>query len=851
MRKVQFRELWQKQKARLRDPQARKRVLLSVFFSLLTMLVAGGLLVFWALTAGLPDVTKLEQYDPAQTTKIYASDGTLIATLFDENRTPVTLDKISPLMREAIVSIEDRRFFEHTGVDWKGIARAGLGNLSDGGVEQGASTLTMQLARRLYLSNERTYIRKLREAELARRIDRELSKEKILELYLNEVYFGAGAYGIDAAAGVYFGANPKDLNLWQSALLAGLVQAPSVYSPLVDREAALKRTLEVLEAMDSRGVIPPGAVKKAMKEAAAYNFVNHGVDGGDGMLKFPYFTTYVIAQLADVFPENYIRRGGLNIYTTLDPSLQETAEAVLKAEVQGQGYALGAQTGAVVVLDNKTGDIKAMVGGLDWDTKNQFNRAWQAKRQPGSSFKTFVYAAALEDGYTPESEFADTEAVFDNPATQGWKPANSDGRFMGAVPLRTGLQFSRNVVAAKVMAHVGPERVVRLARRMGIEQELPAVISLALGAGEITPLEMARAYSVLPNGGILRPNLAITEVRDAEGELLKRFDGERARSSRALSTQTARVMCEMLRRVVLAGTGTGANIGGTWVAGKTGTTDSFVDAWFVGFTPHHTVSVWVGRDDNKPMGRIYGGSLPADVFRKVAEKAMIGRSPSAGLPGVAFDEEQRVTLCWDSTYLALPGCSRTYTESFYSGVLPTRDCPLHRQVKQVETVVKLPDDTLVRTEVESDSTPSPEVSPTEQLRDPRLDPEVVTSEGALIPYTEKVPKGKVKVLKLKVTKTYPTVLRATDRLSEQQVEEQPHLDVAEDDSVLYEDTIDEDSEPVEYTESELPTTPAAGGEIREIRVERPADQSGSTGEPQAEVIYTNQAVEIPSDPLEE
>lgn len=842
MNRVQLKELWQKQKALLRDRRSRKRVVASLLLAFTFMLIGGGLAVFFALTAGLPDVTKLNEYDPAQTTKIYAADGTLIATLFDENRTPVTIEHIAPLMREAIVSIEDRRFFEHAGVDWKGIARAALGNLSNGGVEQGASTLTMQLARRLFLSDERTYTRKLREAVLARRIDRELSKEKILELYLNEVYFGSGAYGIDAAAGVYFGTDPRDLSLWQSALLAGLVQAPSAYSPLVDREAALKRTEEVLQAMESRGVIPPGAREKAMKQALEYRFVNHGVDGGDGMLKYPYFTTYVISQISEAFPENYIRRGGLSVYTTLDPQIQETAETALRAELQGQGFALGAQTGAVVVLDNKTGDIKAMVGGVEWDTENQFNRAWQAKRQPGSSFKMFVYSAALEAGFNPESEFADTEAVFDNPATQGWKPANSDGRFMGAIPMRTGLQFSRNVVAAKVMAHVGPDRVVSLAHRMGIDQKLPEVISLALGAGEITPLEMARAYSVLPNGGIRRPNLAVTEVRDAQGKVVKRFDNERARTSRALSSSTARSMCEMLRRVVLAGTGTAANIDGTWVAGKTGTTDSFVDAWFVGFTPHHTISVWVGRDDNKPMGRVYGGTLPANVFRKVAEKALMGRSLSAGLPGVNFEKEQRVELCWDSTYPALPGCPKTYTDSFYSGVLPTRECPLHRRAKQIETVVKLPDKTISNIDIETDAPPTPGTTPNKEHGNPRLDPEVVTPRGALIPYTEKEPKGEVKVLKVQLTKAYPT--------AESDQEVVAGGETQADRSVVFEEAVPEQPASGDMLEMESEAPSASESEIRAIPAEHSTDQTGSTGDLRTEVIYTNQSVDIPADPLE-
>lgn len=747
-------EYLSKQRARLQKTSVRRRVVLGTVLGVLGFLAAGFLLVVGAVTTDLPDVSKLEEYDPAQTTKVFAANGTLVATLFDENRTPVSSDQIAPIMKEALVSIEDRRFYEHDGVDLKGIARAALGNFVHGGVEQGASTLTMQLARRLFLSNERTYTRKLREAVLAYRIDHTLSKDKILELYLNEVYFGSGAYGIDAAAGTYFGTNPSELNLWQAALLAGLVQAPSAYSPLVDKEAALARTEEVLDAMVASGAISAESKQQALQQAREYKFVNHGVANGNGMLKYPYFTTYVMHQLADHFPENYIRRGGLQIYTTLDPKIQESAERALRNQINAQGKPLGVETGAVVVLDNKTGDIKAMVGGLDWDAKNQFNRAWQAKRQPGSSFKMFVYTAGIEAGFSPESELADTEAVFSYDTPNAWKPSNSDGKYMGPIPLRTGLEFSRNLVAAKLMAHLGPNKVISLAHRMGIEQELPAVTSLALGAGEITPLEMARAYSVLPNGGIKRPNLVITKVLNAEGEVLESYENERNQTERAIRSSTAEIMCEMMRRVVTAGTGTAANLPGTWVAGKTGTTDSFVDAWFVGFTPHHTISVWVGRDDNKPMGRVYGGTIPASVFRNVAQAAMTGLPASAPLPGVNFHEEETVELCWDSTYLALPGCPKTYRDSFYSGVVPTRECPLHRRHEETVSVVKMPDGTITNLAPTPTSETTPGDTPND-VNDPRLDPEVVTSRGALIPYREKEPEGEVEVLKIKIEEQYP------------------------------------------------------------------------------------------------
>lgn len=804
------------------------RIVIGSLAAAALLLVVGFAIFYQAVASGLPDVTKLNSYDSAQTTKVYARDGSLVATLFEENRTPVELKDVSPFMQQALVAVEDARFYEHEGVDFKGIARAALGNFHSGEVQQGASTLTMQLARRLFLSDERSYSRKLREAVLARQIDQTLSKEKILELYLNEVYFGSGAYGIDAAASRYFGINPSELTLWQSAILAGLVQAPSAYSPLVDKKAALARADEVLTALVREGKISEQQKNQALQSADEHMFVDHGGKTGDGMLKHPYFTTYAIQQLSNHFPENYIRRGGLHVYTTLDPALQEAAEASLKTEIHGPGRQLGADTGAVVVVDNETGQLRAMVGGPEWTPDNQYNRAWQAKRQPGSAFKVFVYTAALEAGYTPEHEFADTEAVFNYDSPNSWKPSNSDGKFRGPIPMRAGLQFSRNLVAAKVMAHLGTSKVSALAHRMGIEQELPQVASLALGAGEISPLEMARAFSVFPNGGVLKANTVLLKVTDSEGEVLKDFSKEKASESRIVGIETASQMCEMLSRVVAAGTGTGASVPGTFVAGKTGTTDKFIDAWFVGFNPKFTISVWVGRDDNKPMGRVYGGTLPANVFHDVMEKAVAVHGPGASLPGVDFGKPVSKELCWDSMYLALPNCKKTYTDTFATSAVPTRDCPTHRSRK----ITKLPekvngaytnleeDDTFIVTQNEEKKEDS---KVDKDLSDSRMDPEVVTPRGALIPYQEKEPETEVKIIEIEVEKDYPTTVEQ---------------DTVEGDTDFVVERSEDDSQVIITNQPdslELETTP-----------EYPTSNESSN-----EVIYENDDVEIPSSPQED
>lgn len=737
---------------RLRWPRLRPRkltrMMVAVMAGLVLVLAVGGSTLYANFTTGLPDITALDKYDPATTSKVFAADGTLIATLFDENRTYVKIDKIAPVMVSALVAIEDRRFFQHEGVDLKGIGRALLGNTTSGETEQGASTLTMQLARRLFLTEERTYARKVREAVLAYRIDRTYSKEKVLELYLNEVYFGGGAYGIDAAASMYFGLNPNELELWQAAMLAGLVQAPTSLSPLVDRKAALARTDEVLEAMVSVGDITSAQAKQAAAKADAYRFVDRPVVASDGLLKYPYFTTYVIRQLAEQFPDRYVRRGGLRVYTTLDPALQEKAEKELTRALRGPGLAAGADTGAVVVIDNVTGNLLAMVGGPGWSKKKQYNAAWQARRQPGSAFKMFIYAAALEAGYNPEHEFADTEATFSPGMPEQWSPKNSDGAFMGAIPMRTGLQFSRNLVAAKILAHVGPDRVVTLAHKLGVDSDLPRVASLALGAGEVTPLQMARAFSALPSGGIQRPVYAISKVTTSNGEILKSFSGQ-AEEKRVLSQRTATQMCEMLRRVVTGGTAPAAGISGTYVAGKTGTTDNFKDAWFAGFTPHHTLAVWIGRDDNKPMNRVYGGTIPAEVFQQVAKAALTGKNASAPLPGVSFEQAQTVALCWDSTYLATGSCARTYSDVFQAGLLPSRECPMHRQVVLPQTVTLTSadpaGDPALAANGKAQGDPALSVSrPVAYTAipdnlNPRRDPEVVGPQSAKIPYQEAAP----------------------------------------------------------------------------------------------------------------
>jgi len=561
------------------------------------------------LYCGLPDVGALSSYEKARVTRILARDGQVVATLFLEKRSPVKLDQVSPLLVKALLAVEDSRFYQHHGVDFWGVGRAFFANTVQGRVDQGASTLTMQLARHRFLNQDLSYIRKVREMMLAMQIENRFSKEKILEFYLNNVYFGSGAYGVATASKVYFGRPPGQLSLGQSALLAGVVQAPSSLSPLVDREAALKRTRTVLDRMLALGQIDGPARDAAWQQTQKFKFAGR-YEALEPLLKHPYFTTFVISHLARDYPEESLYSGGLKVNTTLDVRLQRLAESELSATMNALGPGVNADSAALVLIENSTGSVRAMVGGRGWSKKNQFNRAWQALRQPGSSFKPFVYAVALQNGYTPDT------LVEDRPIRLGdWSPKNSDGRYRGTITLRQALRESRNVVAARLCSEQGASRVAAMATALGILDPLTANLSIALGSCEVSPLSMASAYSSIASGGFYRPPLAIARVLSADDRVL--LDNRKAQPRLVLDPSVCGQLVDMMMGVVEGGTGTAARLPGVEVAGKTGTTDQSRDAWFVGFTPEYTLAVWVGNDDHSPMWDVYGGGLPAIIWRRV------------------------------------------------------------------------------------------------------------------------------------------------------------------------------------------------------------------------------------------
>ncbi len=647
---------------------------------LLALLAAGaglaivlvGYSVVRHFSKGLPDVGRLKGYEPSQTTRIYASGGELVATLFKENRTYSPFEEISPTMADAIVAVEDSRFRTHIGVDFRGVVRAAVYDLRNQGAHQGASTITMQLARNLFLNPTRSFERKIREVLLSLEIEKKFTKDEILELYLNQIYFGSGAYGIASASELYFSKKPKDLTIAEASLLAGLPQAPSEFSPFVDERAAKHRQILVLGRMRDTEAITQTEYRDAIEETRNFQFhKKREVDFE--LLKLPYFTTYALRQLSDRYSEELLYRGGLTIHTTVNAKLQNQCEKILKEMISGDGKKLGADTGAIVLIENKTGYIRAMVGGTGWSQESQFNRAWQAKRQPGSTFKPVLYAAAVEKGWTPESEIEDTPLSVQIGPDEVWKPKNSDKTYMGKIPLATALKYSRNVAAARLGQKIGIESVIKLAHRMGITEKLAPHPSLALGSIEVSPLEMATAYTIFPNEGIGVDVVAVKRVVDAREEPVEEHTFANKRD--ILSPRTAHSMVEMMKGVVDEGTATNAILKNHDAAGKTGTTDSFRDAWFVGFTADYTAAVWVGRDDNSQMKKSYGGDLPARIWKRVMQVALTGHAPSefffkdpalnhdpltvdgaTATPSAASQPKLILTVCKETRLRAQPGC---------------------------------------------------------------------------------------------------------------------------------------------------------------------------------------------------
>ncbi|MFZ0398072.1 MAG: PBP1A family penicillin-binding protein [Methyloceanibacter sp.] len=577
--------------------------------ALIALIIVGSFLYF---VARLPDPILLTLDDRPPNLTILASDGTVLAER-GLRRGYVRLDRLPPYLPQAVIATEDRRFYNHLGVDPVGLARAGMRNLIAGSVVQGGSTITQQLAKNLFLSPDRTMARKLEEAMYAIWLERRFTKDEILELYLNRVYFGGGTYGVEAAARRYFGRSARSVTLTQAALLAGLLKAPSRYAPTRSVELATTRVDVVLDNMVEAGFLTSAEAETAAAEPLRLRTFSDETG-------YPYAVDWVAETLPEVVGNT---EGDLVVETTIDAGLQRAAQLTLRQTLDAEGKDLDVSEGAVVVLDT-SGGIKALIGGRSYRS-SPFDRAVKALRQPGSAFKPFVYLTALESGYTPDS-IANDEPV----AVDGWAPKNHSGTYRGAVTLRDSFAQSINTVAVKLADEVGRGNVVSTARRLGIRSELHDRPSLALGTAEVTPLELVAAYVPFANGGEgITPHI-IARVRNGDGKLLYEYKG--AGLARVVDESYVAEMNDMMNATMVSGTGRQAALPDQIAGGKTGTSQNSRDAWFVGYTAHYVGGVWVGNDDGSKMRNVTGGTLPAHIWHDIMVYAHEGKQPLA-LPG--------------------------------------------------------------------------------------------------------------------------------------------------------------------------------------------------------------------------
>ena len=647
----------------------------------------------WDLTSGLPDRERLRSIgEMAQSTTIFDAGGQPAFTIFKEQRIEVPLERISPHLVRAVLAVEDQRFYEHSGVDAVRVIGAVVANLRQGRRAQGGSTITQQLARQSFLTLDKTVRRKVKEVIVAAQIERTYSKEEILELYLNKVYFGDGLYGVEAASLGFFGKHAVDVSLAEAALLAGLVKSPSAYAPTVSTDRAVARRAVVLQAMRDAGVISEEEAEAARDEEVTLEDQlrrqePHGL----------YFKEHVRQALVQQFGWERVYQGGLRVYTTIDMEMQRAAEAALHEsldEIEAQrrrrlkkGEELSGEPlqGALVAIEVGTGEVRAMVGGRDFE-QSRFNRAVQAKRQPGSAFKPFVYAAALEAGYTPASiiDRLDVPVM----TLQGeWTP-DDEHAGAGALTLRSALRMSSNRAAVRLLEDVGIERTVSYAKALGVGS-LPSVPSLALGSGEVTLLTITNAYAAFANGGVLTQPVTIRRVVDADGTVV--FESPTS-GKRVVSEASAFMISSMLADVISFGTAWKARQVGFRLpaAGKTGTTNDYLDAWFIGFTPKLAAGVWIGFDQPRTIvSNGYAADIAVPMWGRFMKAATRGHKPDW------FSRPRGVVgtnVCRISGRLPADGCdavdtvkddgtietrSMIYTEYFIRGTQPTEECPLH------------------------------------------------------------------------------------------------------------------------------------------------------------------------------
>jgi penicillin-binding protein 1A len=580
-----------------------------VFVVICGLACGAGLGAMIALTYDLPQIRFLESFSPSAVTRLYSSDGVLLSELFAEKRDPVPLSLIPEYLKAALIATEDRKFYRHIGVDLKGIFRAVIKNIWAGEYVEGASTLTQQLAKTLFLTPRKTLQRKIKEAFLAFQLERRYTKDEILKLYLNQVYFGSGAYGVESAAQIFFGKSVRHLDLSECALVAGMPKAPSRYSPLVSEVLARKRRNIVLKQMLETGVINHALYQRASAEPI---HLNHR---GKPKLKAPYFVEVTKRFLENELGWSMLYKGGLSVYTTLADDLQASAENAVSKGIEALRRRVNRKhpnsadpQAALVSLDVRTGGVLSMVGGNDF-FKSPFNRATDAWRQPGSAFKPIVYAYAAQRGFPQSMLILDAPIVFKGArAGRDWMPENFSNKFLGEITLRKALAVSENIPAIRLLEKLGPSPVCKFGYGLGITTPLLSNLSLALGTSEVTLIDLTAAYAVFANQGTRIKPYTVTKVTDTHQSVVWQIKPQR---HAAMTREAAAVMVDMLQAVVNEGTGKRARALHRPVAGKTGTTNDFKDALFIGFSPSIATGVWVGRDDHTTLGKGETGARAA------------------------------------------------------------------------------------------------------------------------------------------------------------------------------------------------------------------------------------------------
>ena len=668
---------------------AHNRSLTPAGLMLLASLCSVGHAGFLGLGSGLPSPESIASFKPPASTRVLDCKGRVIFDFYQEKRRPVALQEIPAYLRDAVVAVEDKRFYSHWGIDLVRIPGALWGAVRHAGNLKGTSTITQQLARSMFLTPERSVSRKLKEMLLAVELERHYSKNEILEMYFNQIWFGGSVYGVQAAAEKYFGRNVSDLNAVECATLGAMLANPSAYSPYNHPDRLLARRNFFLGKLRQLGDISPADYEAAVQQPLTVLAL------GSARNEAPYFVEEVRRHLVDRYGSDFVYKSGAVIYTTLDLDLQRQANAILETSIERleRDYALRPTKAsydsaakkdstigpprylqaALLAMDVKTGYVRALVGGRDY-RQSEYDRVTQARRQAGSAFKPFVYVAAIDQGMTAADIEADSAMRIAIPGQPDYQPHNYDAKFLGRMTLRRALALSRNMVAVRLIAKVGPQLVAQYANLMGITARLPPYYSLALGSAEVTLLDLTNAFNTLADGGIRVKPIMITRVEDDRGAVLEE---NRPEETPALRPTTAYVVTNMMQSVVEEGTATAVRqVGYTGpAAGKTGTTDDYTDNWFIGFSPGMSCGIWVGFDQKRPVFRgATGGVVCAPMWGEFMKAVKPDSAPADSF--AVPDSIVTFPICEQSGRLATPTCPRVRQEIFLLGTEPTEFCTL-------------------------------------------------------------------------------------------------------------------------------------------------------------------------------